>query len=65
MKPANKTPGAGGRSGAAYVTALGPQSVPRDAAAGKWLAMALYNCGARSLPATSSAFAQHPEWAAE
>ncbi len=33
-----------------------------DPQAGKWLAVALYTCGARSLSATQVAFARHPSW---
>ena len=34
------------------------------AQAGKWIAMALYNGGARSLATTQAAFERHREWAA-
>ncbi|GIK87985.1 MAG: hypothetical protein BroJett026_34660 [Betaproteobacteria bacterium] len=33
-----------------------------DAAAGKAVAVMLYNLGARSLEETQAAFARHPEW---
>lgn len=35
-----------------------------SAQAAKWIAMALYNCGAQSFSATQAAFGCHPEWAA-
>ena len=38
------------------------QSVPQSAAAGKALAVWLYNIGARSLGDTQAAFNRHPSW---
>ena len=68
MGPANKTPGAGGRPGAAhFVTTVDRHSVPHpvaDAQASKWLAVTLYCIGAQSLGETQSAFSRHPEWRA-
>ena len=40
------------------------RSVPHDAQAGKWIAMALYNSGSRGLAATQAAFDRHPQWVA-
>jgi len=63
-----KAPCRGSGEGAeTYVNAFALGSVPQSVAdpqAGKWLAMALYNSGARSLSATQTDFAQHPEWTA-
>jgi len=43
---------------------LNDTAATKDAQAGKWLALLLYNCGARSLAETQAAFTRHPEWAA-
>jgi len=53
--------GAKQRNGEQNATATGGVW-QRDPQAGKWLAVTLYCCGARSLELTAANFARHPQW---
>jgi hypothetical protein len=64
MAPSNNCAPAGQAAWARGDTKTLDASVPHDAPAGKWLAMAQFNAGARSLSETEAAFSRHPEWRA-